>query len=118
MTPSDYTPDPTKPWAAYVTEAIIYLKATSPAALQNQAHQAYLGDPLIGVDLTGGTTPGPLNWEDATEVQCAIYEWYGESGTDKSGIAPILAANVGPNVSWNYSYTQWGLPGALSGATT
>ena len=103
--------DPSKPYAASVNFFIKISCYMSRAALANQVQQAYPGDPLVGTVLQGSNPP--LKWEDATPVQQAIYEWYTEGGQVTDNIGPELTANVGPFLPWNYSYTQWGLPGAL-----
>jgi hypothetical protein len=103
--------DPSQPWAKSVNAAVRFGLRMPKAALLQQAIMAYPGDPLVGTVLPGTTT----KWEDSTQVQQAISMYYQESGTQTpEDIQAVITANAGPFAPWNYSYTQWGLPGILS----
>jgi len=96
------------PNARAVNQELYYLQVTSAAALLNQVKVAYPGDPLIGFQIPGTN----LLWEQLTEVQKAIFNVAAEGGSTVDPVA--LQGNPGPQVLWNQSYTQWGLPGILT----
>lgn len=101
-----YKVDPQYPFAAFVNQMIAYAMSPmmTPAALANQAQIAYAGDPLAGKKVPGST----INWNDATQVQQLVSTWYQASNTPPpADYDAVLAANVGPNQPWNYSYEQW-----------
>jgi hypothetical protein len=113
LSKAPYTIPKSEPFAAYVNGSIVFDQRMPAAALAQQAISAYGGDPLVGVVLQGSVDashPNGLKWEDATQVQQAIYEWYTEEGVDTDGISEVFDAYRGPYAPWNFSYTQWGLP--------
>src|SRR6266478_4268165 len=74
--------------------------------LYNQMLQSYPGDPMVGRLIPNTMTL----WEDSTETQSAIWEYYEENGLQApSNLQVILDQNPGPNEPWNFSYKQWGL---------
>lgn len=101
--------DPSKPYATYVNNSIALLNSPfmTPAALRNQAVEAYSGDPLVGQIVPPG---GTSKWDDLTQVQMAIYNYYQIKGLKLDGVDTEMQANPGPSELWNYSYTQFGLP--------
>jgi hypothetical protein len=107
--------DPSQPWARDVNAAVKFDQRMPAAALLNQAIVGYPGDPDVGTQLPGTT----INYVDATQIQIAISFYYSESGTvPPSDMQALLVANAGPFVEWNYSYTQFGLPGILTGGAS
>lgn len=104
MTPIPFSIDPSKPYATYVNNSDRIDQSMPEAADKQQAIEAFPGDPLVGVVISPSSG---LKWENATQVQMAIYEYY------KTLNLPVVDAeidsNPGPNAPWNWSYAQWGL---------
>lgn len=101
--------DSSKPYATYVNNSIELLNSPfmTPAALRNQAVSAYYGDPLVGQVVPPG---GSMKWDNLTQVQMAIYNYYAIMGLKLDGVDAEMQQNPGPSELWNYSYTQFGLP--------
>jgi hypothetical protein len=101
--------DPSKQYAGVVNKELEYAQSPmmTPAAIINQEQQAYPGDPLAQ---QGFVLPGGVKWVDATQVQQAIYNAVSEMGLDASTFAADITGTPGPDLMWNWSYTQLGIP--------
>lgn len=103
--------DPSVPFADKVNKELIEAQALSFPATYDEFLKQKSGDPLIGT-LIPGTN---ILWEDSTETQGLLWEACEESGNIPTNLADILVANPGPNLYWNWSYSDFGLiPGKPS----
>jgi hypothetical protein len=95
---------PEQPFATYVNGMVVYCLRMPLSALARQAELSFPGDPMVGQMIAG------LRWQDMTQVQQFIWQYYTEGGLKlPPDLADILNAYRGPALAWNYSYTQWGL---------
>jgi hypothetical protein len=93
-----------QPFATYVNGMVAFCLRMPLSALVNQAVTAFPGDPMVGQLVAG------LRWQDMTQVQQFIWQYFTASGLKlPDNLADILNVYRGPALPWNYSYTQFGL---------
>lgn len=113
-----YQVDPSLPFAAFVNPKIAFTQSQGIPYQYSQMLQSYPGDPLVGTTIPNTT----ITWNESTETQGLIFEYYQAQGEAHPGIPPfpadlqkILDANAGPLEFWNGSYEYMGfVPGVPS----
>ncbi len=99
---------PEQPFATYVNGMVGFCLRMPMSALARQAELSFPGDPMVGATIAG------LRWQDMTQVQQFIWQYYTAGGLKlPDNLTDILNTYRGPTLPWNYSYTQWGLGMAL-----
>jgi len=109
--------NPELEFAGFVNPLIAFAQSKGVDYNYGEQVKAYPSDPLVGKTLPNTT----ILWEDTTETQGLIYEYYQSLSTSTpqnphypKDLQQILEANAGPDLFWNWSYRKMGLvPGSI-----